>query len=110
MPGPPAWREIAGNYFFFLGFLTSFLGPLSLAIVESSLMGDYNRLLRASSAAPKIPRKVSAAHSYTTIGRSTRLRAENVDKRYATREGLALRMPGSRRRWAKVRDDDNSAK
>jgi hypothetical protein len=39
------------DYFFFLGFLTSFFGPLSLAIVESSLMGDYNRLPRASSAA-----------------------------------------------------------
>jgi hypothetical protein len=36
------------------------------------LAGDpraYNRLLRASSAAPRIPRKVSAAPSYTTIGR-----------------------------------------
>ena len=29
----------------------------------------YNRLLRASSAAPRIPRNVSAAPSYTTIGR-----------------------------------------
>jgi hypothetical protein len=57
------------DYFFFLGFLTSFFGPLSLAIVESSLMGDYNRLLRASNAAPEIPRTVSAAPSSTTIGR-----------------------------------------
>jgi hypothetical protein len=55
--------KTAGNYFFFLGFLTSFFGPLSLAIGESSLMGDYNRLLRASSAAPRIPRNVSAAPS-----------------------------------------------
>jgi hypothetical protein len=36
------------------------------------LAGDarlYNRLLRESSAAPRIPRKVSAAPSYTAIGR-----------------------------------------
>jgi hypothetical protein len=77
------------DYFFFLGFLTSFLGPLSLAIVESSLMGDYNRLLRAGDAAPGIPEKVSAAPSSNTVGRSTQLRAENVGKRCATREELS---------------------
>jgi hypothetical protein len=71
-----------------LGFLTSFFGPLSLAIGESSLIGDYNRLLRANSAAPRISRKVSAAPSYTAIGRSTQLRAENVGKCCATRKEL----------------------
>src|SRR5580704_17702970 len=48
------------NYFFFLGFLTSFLGPLSFAIGESSLIADYTRLTRASSEASRIPPKVSA--------------------------------------------------
>ena len=44
-----------------LGLLDFFLGAFIFSHGESSLMGDYNRLVRASIAAPKIPSKLSAA-------------------------------------------------